>query len=63
MWSVYVLQSQRDNFLYVGMSEDVPRRFKEHCTGKVRSTKAHRPLRLAHVEKVGTIAEARKREK
>ena len=63
MWSVYALEGDEGTFLYVGMSEDVSVRFKDHQKGKVRSTKAHRPLALVYVEIVGPIDKAREREK
>ena len=45
------------------MSVDVPERLKCHNRGKVKSTKNHRPFGLIYKEKVGSRAEARKREK
>jgi putative endonuclease len=63
MWSVYAVEGDGGDFLYVGMSEDVPKRVRAHQSGKVRSTKGHRPLRLVFVEYVGPIDKAREREK
>ena len=63
MWYVYVLKSLKDNNYYVGMSENVNRRIKEHNTGKVRSTKSRIPFKLIYVEKCVDRASARKREK
>jgi len=46
MWYVYVLRSALDHKLYVGSTNDVARRFAEHNSGKVDSTKNRTPLRL-----------------
>ena len=63
MHSVYVIQSQVDKRLYVGMSADISRRFKEHNSGFVFSTKGYRPWKLVYIEEIGTREEARVREK
>jgi len=63
MWTVYVIQSVSDGKHYVGMSEDVNRRLREHNSGKVRSTKSRRPFVLIYTESVKSRAEARALEK
>ena len=60
---VYVLQSLSDRNHYVGLSSDIHKRLKMHNLGKVKSTKGRRPFILIYQEKVGTLSEARKREK
>jgi putative endonuclease len=60
---VYVLQSLSDFKRYVGLSSNIGNRLKMHNSGKVKSTKGRRPLILIYKEKVGTLSEARKREK
>jgi putative endonuclease len=60
---VYVLQSLIDHKHYVGLSFDIHKLFKMHNSGKVKSTKGRRPFILIYQEKVGTLSEARKREK
>jgi predicted GIY-YIG superfamily endonuclease len=57
---VYALEGDIGAFLYVGMSEDVPGRFRDHKKGKVHSTKGHRPLKLAYVEFVGLFGKTRR---
>ena len=47
---VYVLKSRRDNNIYFGSTNDLRRRFIEHNTGKVRSTKSRRPFELRYYE-------------
>ncbi|MDP3957519.1 MAG: GIY-YIG nuclease family protein [bacterium] len=63
MYSVYVIQSQIDNRLYVGMSRDIKKRLDEHNNGKVFSTKGYRPWAFVYSEFIGNRVEARKREK
>lgn len=63
MYSVYVLQSERDNKLYYGFTNNLERRIKEHNNGKVSSTKSRIPFKLIYFENTNNIIEARKREK
>ncbi|MGB3228197.1 MAG: GIY-YIG nuclease family protein [Saprospiraceae bacterium] len=60
---VYVIKSETHNRFYVGMSEDVVRRLKEHNNGKTKSTKSYKPWLLFFIEAFGSREEARKREK
>ncbi|MBU0540355.1 GIY-YIG nuclease family protein [Patescibacteria group bacterium] len=60
---VYALQSQIDRRIYVGLTNSVERRIKEHNQGKVFSTKGFRPWKLIYAEEQETRPEARKREK
>lgn len=46
----YVLLSLKDKKFYVGYSEDLEKRIKEHFKGKVKSTKYRLPLKLIHYE-------------
>ena len=60
---VYVIECE-DGSLYKGYTNNLERRYKEHCSGRgARHTKIHKPLRLAYYEEVETIEEAVKREK
>lgn len=63
VYSVYVIQSEVDKRLYVGMSCHVEQRVIEHNNGEVFSTKGYRPWKLVYSELVGSRIEARKREK
>jgi len=62
MYYVYVLQSLNDNRTYVGYTNDFERRFKEHNSGKSKSTKYRAPFKLLFKEKFTDIKEAKKRE-
>ena len=47
---VYVLQSQLDSGLYIGMTGDLRRRLEQHQSGESRSTKGRRPWKLIYYE-------------
>jgi putative endonuclease len=63
MYYVYVLQSVVDGLFYTGSTPDLERRFKEHCDGKVQSTKSRRPLRLIYYEASFSREDAIRRER
>ena len=50
MFYVYVLQSESDWGLYIGMSGDLKRRCREHQNGESKSTKGRRPWKLIYYE-------------
>jgi putative endonuclease len=47
---VYVIQSELDGGLYIGMSGNLRRRFLEHQNGESRSTMGRRPWKLIYYE-------------
>ena len=55
--------SEIDNKLYIGYSNDLKNRYKEHCQGLVESTKYRRPLKLVYYEACLEENKAIKREK
>jgi putative endonuclease len=59
---VYILFSKKDLKLYTGFSSNLKNRFKEHQSGKVRSTKDRRPLELIHYEAFSDKRDAKARE-
>lgn len=62
MYSVYVLQSLKDDTYYVGYSSDIKRRLHEHNLGKVRYTKGHLPYRVVYCEEYESLRSAKARE-
>ena len=46
MYYIYILKSLKDKNLYIGRTNNFERRFKEHNSGKVSSTKSRRPFVL-----------------
>jgi putative endonuclease len=64
MWSVYVLRSLASAKHYVGMTEDVENRVREHNAGTSKFTSGHCPWQLIYQEDgFQSSAEARIREK
>jgi len=62
MFYVYILKSRRDHKLYIGSTNDLKRRFKEHNAGSIFSTKLRRPFDLIYYEAYKAERDARKRE-
>jgi len=62
-FKVYVLESERDGIWYVGFTEDLVRRIKEHNSGKSKFTSGHMPWKVIYFESIDDRLEARKREK
>jgi putative endonuclease len=61
---VYVLASQRNGTLYIGVTNDVARRVAEHKAGIAGGfTRKHDVTKLVHVERFTDIKEAIAREK
>jgi putative endonuclease len=59
---VYVLRSDLDRTIYVGISSRLQRRIREHNAGHCVSTRAKRPWRLVYRERCCDHAGARERE-
>ncbi len=57
---VYIVESLPTRKYYIGCTDNYERRIHEHETGKVRSTKYLRPLKLCLVQKYDTLQKARK---
>ena len=60
---VYVLLSKKDNKLYTGFTYDLRKRFNEHKTNQVVSTKHRGPFMLIYYEYCVNEQDARAREK
>lgn len=62
MWQVYILLCS-DNSFYTGISNNVPKRFKDHANGKGGAyTRSHRPIKILYTEKCIDKSSALKRE-
>ena len=60
---VYILLCKGDRF-YTGSTNDLERRYKEHCTRKGGYfTRAFPPLKMVYSEEFNTRSEAMKRER
>ncbi|MCX2838792.1 GIY-YIG nuclease family protein [Salinimicrobium sp. MT39] len=63
MFYVYALSSLKENYIYVGLTSDLNRRFEQHNSGKERTTRKFRPFKLIFSEICSSRTEARIREK
>jgi len=60
---VYVLQSMKNQSLYIGYTTDLEIRLREHNRGLNFSTKLYTPWRLIHYEAYRNEKDARRRER
>jgi len=63
MWYVYMLKSSIKKWYYVGSTNRLSTRFKEHNEGRVLSTKAYRPFHLIFKKEFSSEKEARSYER
>ena len=63
MYFVYAITSLSRNYVYVGLTDNVERRFAEHQSGNNKTTKPYRPFKVILIETFNTRPEARLREK
>jgi len=62
MFYVYLIQSQKNDNLYIGYTTDLKRRLLEHNKGLNFSTKPHKPWRVIYYEACTTDSDAKRRE-
>jgi putative endonuclease len=61
---VYILASQRNGTLYIGVTNDLVRRISEHKNGQIEGfTKKYKVNQLVHFEDTNDISAAIEREK
>lgn len=63
MYYVYVIKSLRDGKLYVGHTNDLKRRMKEHNNGLVKATRTRKPFKLIYYEASNILQDSVLREK
>lgn len=61
-YHVYVLKSLHKNFIYVGFTANLRKRFKEHNNKEELSTKYYSPFDLIHYEAYRNEKDAKRRE-
>ena len=63
MYYTYVIRSEKDKGFYTGFTNDLQKRFNEHNSGKVSSTKSRCPFVLIYYEACLDEQDAKCREK
>ncbi|MBZ5538079.1 MAG: GIY-YIG nuclease family protein [Acidobacteriia bacterium] len=62
MHFVYILESLKDGYYYIGSTHDVAHRLEQHNAGRQAATRYRRPFELVYVESYSDPAAARRRE-
>jgi putative endonuclease len=62
-YQVYLLKSQRKEIFYIGYTNDIKRRLREHNSGLIGFTKKYAPWNLVYFEAFLSLEDAKKREK
>ena len=60
MGFVYILESEKTGRFYIGSSQNFERRYKEHLSGQVKSTKALLPLKVVLLQSFPDINTAKR---
>lgn len=63
MYIVYLLKSKKNNTYYIGYTNNINRRLREHNAGVVRYTKKYLPWGLVYYEAFLSLDDAKNREK
>ena len=63
MYYVYVLRSKKNGYRYIGHTNNIERRLKEHNLGLTKSIRFQIPFGLEYIESYPTRLEAIRREK
>ena len=61
MYYVYIIKGQRQ--YYVGSTQNIAKRLKEHKFGKTKSLRNKGPFKIVYLEKVASKTEAIKKER
>jgi len=63
MFYVYIMRSEVREYWYVGLTNDLKKRFLRHQAGKNRTTSVYKPFKLIYSEQYDCRTKARAREK
>ena len=63
MYYVYAIQSLKHNYIYVGLTNNLERRIKQHNKGREKTTRSYAPFKLIHTRIFPARTEARDYEK
>lgn len=61
-YSVYILQSEKDESFYIGYSRDILKRLEKHNSSKTGYTSTKKPCKLVYTEVFDNKTDAIKRE-
>ena len=59
---MYILRNTKADRYYIGSTNNIGRRLKQHVAGSTRTTRVLQTYELVYKEKFGTIQQARQRE-
>ena len=62
MFYVYVIKSKKDKMFYIGSTNDLRERLRQHNNGRVSSTRLRIPFEIIYYEAYKSEGDARKRE-
>ena len=62
MFYVYILESLSNSNIYIGFTQDLKKRFREHNRGLSKSTKPYIPWKIIYYEACLCKADAKRRE-
>ena len=62
MYFLYIIESINTGRWYIGTTENLEKRLKEHNKGGTKSTRPFRPYKIVYTEQFVTKFEARRRE-
>ncbi|GAB4132651.1 MAG: hypothetical protein Fur0015_06100 [Ignavibacteriales bacterium] len=57
------MKSKTRNYIYVGLTDNIERRFNQHNKGYNKTTKPYLPFELIYLQEFETRIEARQKEK
>jgi len=63
MFLVYALKSLNRNYIYVGLTDNIERRIRQHNSGQSKTIKPYAPFELIYTKGFETRMEARMHEK
>ena len=63
MYIIYLLINEARDKTYIGFTDDLARRIKEHKNQKVKTTKNFKNFSITKIEEIDNIRNARQREK
>jgi len=62
MYYIYILQSKKNQSLYIGYTTNIEKRFTEHNSGKSQAIRPFRPYELICYEAFVNMKDAKSRE-